>query len=555
MSVANWKKDLLLIFVGAFLLGAILAFPTATGGIHVSERLPIQPHLKRDIESAAVRLDALVADDTDYSALNCVGRADALKIARRLALALTGTLPSVEELRRFERVHAEDRVDWYVTYLLNDHRSSEYLAERLARVTVGVEEGPFLIYRRRRFVSWLAEQIHDNRPYDHLVHEILTGSGLWTDSPAVNFYTYNIVGDDEANQRPDPIRMAARTSRAFLGMRIDCLQCHDDFLGTMNLGSPADPVAGNQRHFHALASFFSQVENSLIGIADDLESETYRYQLLDADEIEPILPEVPFNQELDDASQPNLRVRFANWTTDPDNRPFARAIVNRMWAIMFGRGMIQPVDDIPLAGPFPPQLEWLADDFVDHGFNLHRLIRLIAMTALFQRESGTLSQSSASELQAGESYPLTRLRPEQVAGAIIQSTSLRTINSTSHVVSRLIKFGQQNDFVKRYGDPGEEEFRTRSETITQRLLLLNGEMVRERLEDGLYSPSRIAALSPSPEKAVEIVYLAVLTRRPTPEEARHFVAKLESFDESSRQDIISDLYWTLINSVEFAWNH
>jgi hypothetical protein len=95
----------------------------------------------------------------------------------------------------------------------------------------------------------------------------------------------------------------------------------------------------------------------------------------------------------------------------------------------------------------------------------------------------------------------------------------------------------------------------RSETITQRLLLLNGEMVRERLDGGLYSPSRIAMLSPTPEKAIETVYLAVLTRRPTVEETQHFASRLESADNNVRNAVVSDLYWTLINSVEFAWNH
>ena len=96
----------------------------------------------------------------------------------------------------------------------------------------------------------------------------------------------------------------------------------------MNLGSANDPVAGTQLHFHELASFFSQVENSLVGINDNLESDAYEYQLLDSDKSEKIIAAVPFNRQLDDATEQNLRNRLANWTTHSENRPFARAAVN-----------------------------------------------------------------------------------------------------------------------------------------------------------------------------------------------------------------------------------
>ncbi len=445
-----------------------------------------------------------------------------------------------------------DRVYWWVSRLLEDQRTSDYLAERFVRSLVGVEDGPFLVFRRRRFRSWLAEQFQQNRPWDELVRDIMTDEGLWTDTPAVNFYTRAITEDNQ--EQPDPILLAGRTSRAFLGMRIDCLQCHDDFLGTINLGSADDPTGGTQLDFHALAAFFGQTENSILGIRDNPAREAYQYQLLDEDEPLEIEPAVPFDVRLDDG-QGNLRGRLARWVTHPENRAFARAIVNRTWALMTGKGLIHPVDDIPIDGPFPPAMEILVDDLVAHQFDLHRLIHIISQTRVFQLDSAADFEVTYDHESNWAVFPMTRLRPDQAAGSIVQSTQAATIDATSHVITRLTKFGMQNDFVKRFGDPGEDEFKDRGETVTQRLLMLNGNMVSERLKNELNSCAHVAGLSPDDETAVDVVYLSTLTRYPTAEERTRFANALEQLQGNDRRREVIDLYWVLLNSAEFRWNH
>ena len=126
--------------------------------------------------------------------------------------------------------------------LLRDRRSADYLAERFARAFVGTEDGPFLKFRRRRFVSWLSDAILANRPYDAIVRDLIADDGLWTDHPATNFLTVTI---DEKTERPTPDRLSARVSRAFLGVRLDCAQCHDH---------PFQPW--KQEQFRGLAAFF-----------------------------------------------------------------------------------------------------------------------------------------------------------------------------------------------------------------------------------------------------------------------------------------------------------
>ena len=154
-------------------------------------------------------------------------------------------------------------------------------------------------------------------------------------------------------------------------------------------------------------------------------------------------------------------------------------------------------------------------------------------------------------------FPLARLRPEQMAAAVIQASSLKTIDGQAHLLMRVTMFGQTNQFVERYGDLGEDEFTDNGSTIPQRLLMMNGNLVKERTQPNplVSASTRIATLTSRPEKQVEAAYLAVLTRRPTGEETEHFVARLKDREGRNRQQAMEDVYWTLVNSTEFSWNH
>ena len=191
-------------------------------------------------------VDEEFAEEWKKKGLEPVPLADDLILIRRLSLGLTGTMPSLQEIRALEPQKPEERIQWWLSYLFEDRRMSDYLAERFARAYVGVENGPFIIYRRRRFVIWLADEFQANRPYDQIVRSLITAEGLWTNNPEVNFVTVTVDQNEEEND-PDEIKLAARVTRAFLGVRIDCVQCHDDYLG----------VDSKQKHFHHLASLFA----------------------------------------------------------------------------------------------------------------------------------------------------------------------------------------------------------------------------------------------------------------------------------------------------------
>ena len=482
------------------------------------------------------------------------GKADASDLVQETCL---------EAHRHFEmfRGQSEGEFAAWLRTILADRRSADYRAERLARALVGTESGPVILFRRRRFVSWLADQLSANRPYDAIVRHVIADAGIWTDTPATNFITVAIKPDSDED--PDPSKLAARVCRALLGVRLDCAECHDH---------PFQPW--KQRDFQGLAAFFGQTRRSLAGIRD--RDGEYEAENRKTGKREIIPPAVPYQAELLPAAG-TRRQRLAAWVTGPHNKAFARAMVNRTWALLFGRGLVSPVDNIPLdvntldekvadatsgdAGP-PAVLDLLADDFASHGYDLQRLLRVIAATRVFQLESraeidGVETAHPLPREDLWTAFPLTRLRPEQMVGSLLQAASLQTIDYQSHIVVRFFRQVREGQFVGRYGDLGGDEFDDRGGTVPQRLLMMNGELTRESTKDNLIgsAATRIAVLAPDDERAIETALLAVLTRRPTPEEARYFSSRLAAASLVNRKELLEDLYWSLLNTTEFAWNH
>lgn len=547
-----WKRDL---FFG---LSLLLGLGAVSAGLLQSDRLekrlqsikiPGRPGIQETV-------DAVDREFQEYwrtRGLQVAGPASVKTVMRRLSLGLTGTIPSLEEVRGLEASRGADPRDRWLEYLLEDRRCSDYLAERYARSLVGAEQGPFLVFRRRRFVSWLSDQLEENLPYDELARQLIQGEGLWTDAPEVNFLTATV--DPEKGGRPDPVVLAGHLSRALLGVRVDCLECHDDRLGTVMLESQGQRREGRQQDFHQLAAYFGQVENSVTGIRDNDQRE-YRYQYLDAEEMGVVVPRVPFLESLADGRGPR-RQQLARWVTHRDNRPFARTAVNRAWAILFGRPLVEPIDDISLQDPYPPGMELLASDFIENDFDLRRLFRVISSLQVFRMDSRADFEVTARHEQDWAVFPLTRLRPEQVAGGISQSASLGTINAGAHFIRQLTRIIDEGEFLVRYGDQGRDEFDQRPGTVTQRLLMMNGDMLARRtMGNPLFNAStRIAQLAENDRQAVRMAYLCVLTREPSKREMEHFRFRLEQTEASEYAQAMEDLYWTLLNSSEFSWNH
>ena len=496
------------------------------------------------------QVDERWSQTLDANGLQAAEPADWLTVCRRMSLALVGNGLSLEEIRQLERLPEAEREPAHLRNLLSDSRFHHYWAERWTRYLVGTDGGEFIVYRRRRFRIWLSEVLAANRPYDQIVRDLITAEGLWTDKPEVNFLTATFDSNDG---KADPVRLAARTSRAFLGLRIDCLQCHNDFLGNVNLGNADDLREGQQSDFHQLAAFYTSAKtNGLQGVkTGEVE---YNYKYLDADEEVAVEPGVPFRADLL-PGEGDPRQRLAAWVTHPENHQAARAAVSHVWALMFGKPIGESVDNLPLDEPIHPMLTILAEDFVDNGFDLRRLISVIAGSAPFRVDSRSDFEITPRHEQHFAVFPLVRLRPEQVAGSIIQASRIKKTDRESSVFLQLQTLAGTNDFVKQYGDMGEDEFTTDSVTITQRLLMMNGKLTREIVDSNpvLNASAHIEMFAEDDSAAIETAYLCALNRYPSEAETCHFIERLS--DSTNRGEAIEDLIWVLLNSSELAWNH
>jgi hypothetical protein len=502
------------------------------------------------IADVARQIDAALRAQWSEAGLTPAGPAEDLEVLRRLSLALHGTVPSLEEIRSFEADSSPDRLDRWVSAMLEDNRFNVYFAQRLSRVFVGYEEGQFLVFRRDRFNEWLTEQLAENVPYDELVNTLISSTGVWTGEPEVNFVTMAFAnGDFDENQ------LATRTVRAFLGQSMDCAQCHNHPFSHWK-----------QSEFEAIAACYGQVQLSLAGLHDNHRA-SYKVQDSKTLEDREVAPAVPFAGEAW-PSEGSPRERLAAWITHPTNSRFHRATANRIWGLMFGRPYYQlaPVDDLPDPGDpdFAEEtrvLDILAEDFRDHGCDLRRLIRVIASTRAFRMssihpdEALPAAQTEQHE-RAWALFPLIRLRPEQVIGSMLQAGSVQTIDQNSHLLVRTVRFFRENDYVNEFGDPGDAELEERPSTIPQALLQMNGQLVRELTEPSPFTAvGRIANMSSSPDKVLENCFLACLTRRPTQMEREQLLPPLAEQDQALADGAVQDLYWALFNSPEFSWNH
>jgi hypothetical protein len=556
-----WMRNL--VFLGTLAVGAGALgwwlFPTAVP----SRGKGFDAHAVHDPEFAGVvdEMDDLFVKAWKSAGVKPAPDAPELAVVRRTSLAFMGSVPSVQEIRQYESnapqsLSTEERYQWWLAGIFQDRRYGDYMAERLARATAGIEDGPPFIYRRHRFTSWLGDQLMANRPYDDLVRELIATDGFSTNKPASNFIISTL--DPTNGNTPNRVRMASRTARAFLGIRLDCAQCHNH---------PFQPW--KKTDFDGLAAFYGRVNFGFSGLYEK-EGEEYQVDDRRSGGKRTVQPSVPERKDLVPADG-NRRQQLAAWVTHKDNPYFARATVNRMWGLLFGVPLIEPVDDIatvllePLEHlePADPRrlqrlaLDRLAQDFAEHDFDLRRLLRVIVALKVYRLDSASPEELTEAHDLYWAAFPMTRLRSDQVAQSLLQACSLTTVNSDSNLLTRMAFFDQSRRFVERYGDTGEDEFDNRGGTVPQRLFMMNGAIVREKTKEDFNNASaRIAKLSPNDAKAIEVAYLAVLTRRPTQEELEHFQLRLaDKAGKNLKEQALEDLYWTLLNSTEFAWNH
>ncbi|MBM3457397.1 MAG: DUF1553 domain-containing protein [Armatimonadetes bacterium] len=468
---------------------------------------------------------------------------------RRASLDLTGALPTAEEAERFlsecagetrpgaARARLIDRLlerpEWADYWAL-------YLGDLLRNTQRGSgEKGMWA------FAEWLRTSLREGKPYHEMVRELVAGSGSTARNGAANFY----------NAAKTPEELAETTSQVFLGVRLQCAKCHNH---------PFE--RWTQADYYGLAAFFPGIrrkesgEERLILHGNGGEVRHPRTGAV-------VAPTPPRGAALTVPGE-ERPAALAAWLADPANPFVARNIVNRVWARIMGRGLIEPVDDIRVSNPpsHPELLDALCSDFAAHQFDLKRLMRTIATSHAY----GLSSKPAAGNARDDRFYARYRARrlgaeplldalgtatgrPEKFAGL---PASFRAISLPDPAMAR-------SALLDLFGRPARatacECERSNAPTMTQTLYLINSTYVHDRIADPNGLVAKLMEAGKSDSDIIRRLYLGSLSRPPTLEEAATAARFVQEAGQegapTSRREGLEDVLWTLLNSQEFLLNH
>lgn len=500
-----------------------------------------------DLAPIVERVDRTIEKQWSDAGLVPAEPAAELQVFRRLSLALFGAIPALEDLREFDADGGPDRLTRWSVRMLADDRSADYLAERLSIALIGDRASDVPGFRRERFTAWLSSALKRGRPYDEIVRQCIAATGQPTVSGAANFLTAEIAQGEHYDNR-----LAGRVARAFLGQRIDCAECHDH------------PFAEwKQADFQGLAAYYGQLARSNAGVGDERWRE---HVVEDRKTLERLViaPRVPFHAEWLETGL-SRREQLGRWVTHPENRRFRRAIANRMWGLMFGKPLHSPVDDLPdppAAGAADELelLDLLGDDLAAHAFDVRRLALVIVCSRPFRLAS--LPQEVASREVASAAaaawavFPLVQLRPEQLSRSMQQMQAVQRLRTDDDVITRTHRSHWRREFTDLYGSLGELELDEQAASIQQMVVRMTERFTNETVYSGRRGASRrIAQTATDDRDCLEACFLVCLARRPGAAEQAHFLEQLQSARHYARQRVVEDIFWAMLNSPEFVWNH
>lgn len=427
-----------------------------------------------------------------------------------------------------------------VDTLLNRPEYADYWGMRWVNLLL-VDRDPLFPKGAYAYDHWVREAFRKNVPFDQFARDIVIASGeTYRDGPS-NFY----------RALATPIEQAKSISQLFLGVRIDCAQCHHH---------PNE--RWGQDDFYSMAAFFARVKRK-----GSSEFEQIVYAGPDGEVTHPktdrVMPPKPLGGEAPQIGEDeDRREALARWMTAPENPFFAREIVNRTWAQMMGRGIVEPVDDLRLTNPGTnePLLDALAKDFVAHGYDLKYLLRTIAASAAYQRSS-VATANNAKDSRNYSRFYVKRLIAEVLLDGIGQVTGVPETFSGHPSTTRAIQMWDNKlpiEFLEVFGKPSRlsvcECDRPADGSVTQVLHLMNSTAIQNRLLSEKGTISRLEKSMLTPEQIVEDLYLTVYARLPSAEETKAAQAAFTR-EKATRRTAIEDLMWVLLNSPEFIFNH
>jgi hypothetical protein len=474
------------------------------------------------------------------------------EFVRRLSLDVAGRLPTPEERQAFlddvrdEGSSSPSARSRLIERMLASPDHAAYWGLHWADV-LRVNTGRLKTVGVAKFHRWIVEGVLRDQPMDEFARELLTARGSVYENPAASFWRAS----------RDPQDATETTAQLFLGIRIQCAKCHNH---------PFE--RWTQDNYFGVGSAFARVgrkpgllsDDEVIFVSTSGESTHPRtgqampvHLLLTGDVA------VPAEQD--------RRAVFADWLTSAANPFFARALVNRMWGQLFGRGIVDPVDDFRDSNPpsNPALLDELARQFSGHGFSRRWLLRTILNSRTYQRSARTNSGNAADDRYFSHSVP-RMLSAEQLLDAVSHVTGMP--ESFPGVprgtrAAELLEPPGDHDFLRAFGQPQREMAcaceRSTDTNLAQALQMINGPTVHRKLgaEEGRIAQWLAAGLSD--EQIVHALYVTALCREPLPDELEagrsHVRAAASSGAADARRAALQDVCWALLNTKEFMLQH
>ena len=501
-----------------------------------------------DRQLSASPIDRLLLRQWRKLAVVPSGPADDATFLRRATIDICGSLPTPAEVAEYVADARSDKRARLIDRLLERPEYASYFALKWADILQNRGAGYSTSQQRpgtTLFAGWIRDSLAANRPYDQFVSEILTASGRQNENPPTIWYR-------TVRKSPEYVEAVAQ---AFLGVRIQCAQCHHH---------PTE--RWSQADYFGLAAVFARLGRKG-GFADAEVPTDEIIFLSDHGEIAhprsgAILAPRPLGGppfRLD--AQDDPRRSLARWMTSPDNPYFARTLVNRIWAHFLGRGIVHPLDDARSTNPpcNPELLDALAQDFVAGGFDVKRLIRLIANSYAYGLESAPNARNVGDTQTFARFYP-RRLTAETLLDGISQVLDVPTEFPGFAVGMRAIDLPDENvavRFLDIFGRPARHSAceceRVDSPALHQALELVNSTEIQRKLVAENGYARRLAVSNQTHAERVAEAFVRVLSRQPRSDELHAAVEFLES--ESDPVEACRSLLWSLLAANEFLFNH
>jgi hypothetical protein len=470
--------------------------------------------------------------------------ADDAEFLRRLSLDLVGRIPPAAEARAFSESQDPDKRTRKIEELLDRPGFLNHFASvlRQAWVPDTGENRAIPFNAANSFEAWVRKQLQADVPMDRIVRQMLTTRTLFAGRGAETFRQDQ--GDSPfafiAVNEFKPENVAAAASRLFMGVKIECAQCHTH---------PFAPYKKEQ--FWELAAFFAEVQPAIANISDPKYKREIRIPGDHPKTVQARFFGDDHEPKWDAKKSP--RETFADWLTASDNPFFARNFVNRTWAHFLGIGIVDPIDEPSPDNPpiIPELLDDLAKAYAESGYDTRYLIRVITRSKLYQLTSRQTHPSNADPRK------LARVTVKAMSGEQLFD-SLATATGYRDGIPREQRnfFGIRREFVTKFGST--EKLAEKQTSILQALTMMNGRLVNEvtSLDRSEFLAGVIDAPFLDTNGKVEALFLGALSRKPTPAEAEKYASYIDRGGPTGdHKKAVTDVYWALLNSSEFGLNH